>query len=83
VSTEAATCRHRWVRYVLDNSAPSHDQRDGVDAQGRPYRDVPMLPREVFAYAATIGSNFEARTIEAICKDCGANVLDAFRKALS
>lgn len=78
------TCKHDdFVRYVLDDSSPSHEQRDGLDDRGRPYRDVPMLPRQAFAYAATIGSTFESRTIEATCRTCGADVLATFRKELS
>jgi len=68
-------CKHGWVRYVLDDSAESAAQQDGVDAKGRKYRDVPMLPTQVFAYAETIGSTFAARVIEAVCRECGAVVL--------
>jgi hypothetical protein len=38
--TKTATCKHFWIRYVLDASGPSHAQRDGADDRGRPYRDV-------------------------------------------
>ena len=77
-------CKHdHFIRYVLDDSAASHAQRDDLDDRGRPYRDVPMLPRQVYAYAATIGSTFEARVIEASCRSCGADVLDAFHKELA
>lgn len=77
-------CRHAYfIRYVLDGSDASHAQRDGLDDRGRPYRDVPMLPRQAFAYAETIGSSFEARTLEATCRDCGADVLRALREELS
>ncbi len=76
-------CKHAWVRYALEDCAESHAQQDGVDAKGRPYRDVPMLPRQVFAYAETIGSSFEARTVEATCRDCGADLLGALREELS
>lgn len=79
-----AACKHDFfVRYVLDDSAVSHAQRDGLDDRGRPYRDVPMQPRQAFAYAATIGSTFEARVIEANCQTCGTDVLDAFRRELA
>ena len=79
-----AVCKHDdFIRYVLDDSAASHAQRDGLDDRGRPYRDVPMSPRQVFAYAATMGSTFEARVIEASCRSCSAEVLDAFRKELA
>lgn len=77
-------CKHGYfIRYVLDDSEPSHAQRDGLDDHGRPYRDVPMLPRQVFAYAATIGSSFESRVVQGNCRDCGADVLALFRKELS
>ena len=76
-------CKHFWVRYTLENSAESRAQQDGVDAQGRPYRDVPMQPRQVFAYAETIGSSFEKRTLEAACRDCGTALLSALREELS
>lgn len=65
-------CRHDWIRHVLDDSTASREQQDGVDGNGRPYRDVPMWPTAVFAYAATIGSNFAARVVEMKCCDCGA-----------
>lgn len=70
-----SACKHAWIRYFLDDSEASHAQRDDVDDRGRPYRDVPMLPRQAFAYAETIGSTFSARVLEAICRDCGATVL--------
>ena len=77
-------CKHdHFVRYVLDDSAESHAQRDGLDDRGRPYRDVPMTPRQVYAYAAMIGSTFEARVLEAVCRSCGADVLVAFREELA
>ena len=77
-------CLHRdFIRYVLDDSAPSHAQRDDVDDRGRPYRDVPMLPPQAFAYAATLGSTFATRVVEATCRNCGADVLDASMKAPS
>lgn len=80
----ATACTHgAFIRYVLDASAASHAQRDGVDDRGRPYRDVPMLPRQTFAYAVTIGSTFESRVVEATCRTCGADVLDTFHKELS
>ena len=71
-------CRngHDWIRYVLTDSPASHTQRDGIDNHGRPYRDVPMLPMEAFAYAKTIGSDFAKRVVEAICRDCGAKVMN-------
>jgi len=78
-----SACRHGWVRYVLDDSEPSRAQQDGVDDRGRPYRDVPMLPRQAFWYAATIGSTFESRTVEATCRDCGVDVLGTMREELS
>jgi hypothetical protein len=70
------TCKHDWIRYVLDDSATSRAQQDGVDSQGRPYREIPMLPRQAFVYAATIGSGFASRVIEANCRDCHADVLN-------
>jgi len=77
-------CKHDFfIRYVLDDSEPSHAQRDGLDDRGRPYREVPMLPHQAFAYAETIGSTFESRTVEATCRTCGADVLAMFRKELS
>lgn len=78
-----STCKHAWVRYVLDNSEASHAQRDDVDDRGRPYRDVPMLPRQAFAYAETIGSTFASRVVEARCRDCGADVIEASRGEFS
>ncbi len=75
-------CKHDWVRYVLDDCAASRDQQDGVDDRGRPYRDVPMMPRQAFAYAATIGSGFASRVLGATCLTCGADVLEASRKVL-
>lgn len=77
------TCKHFFIRYVLDDSQPSHAQRDGVDDQGRPYRELPLLPKEAFWYASTIGSTFESRTVAATCRDCGADVLAALRAELS
>jgi hypothetical protein len=76
VTASPKACEHFWIRYVLDDSAPSHAQRDGIDDRGRPYRDVPMRPMEAFAYAATIGSNFAKRVVEATCRDCGGEVID-------
>jgi hypothetical protein len=79
-----AACPHDFfIRYVLDDSAPSHAQRDGLDDRGRPYRDVPMLPWDAFAYAESIGSTFESRVLEASCRTCGVDVLDLFRKGLT
>lgn len=78
-----AACKHDWIRYVMDGSEESHAQRDGIDEQGRPYRDVPMMPREAFWYAGTIGSTFERRVVEATCRDCRADVLAALREELS
>ena len=75
-------CAHDWVRYVLDDSTASHAQKDGIDAAGRPYRDVPMWPVAAFAYAATIGSDFASRVVEQTCVGCGA-VLDAGMARLS
>lgn len=69
-------CKHVWIRYVLDDSAASHEQQDGLDACGRPYRDVPMLPKQVCAYAATIGSTFATRVVEATCRDCGHKLVE-------
>ena len=69
-------CKHDWIRYVLDESAASHEQQDGLDVQGRPYRDLPMLPKQAFAYAATIGSTFATRVVEATCRDCGEKIID-------
>jgi hypothetical protein len=71
----APSCKHDWVRYVLDDSAPSHAQQDGLDEQGRPYRDLPMLPKQAFAYAATIGSTFASRVVDATCRDCGLSII--------
>ena len=68
-------CAHDWIRYVLDDSPDSRAQQDGVDDRGRPYREVPMLPRQAFAYAATIGSTFAKRVVEARCTDCGVVIL--------
>jgi hypothetical protein len=68
-------CKHDWIRYILDDSASSHAQQDGLDDRGRPYRDVPILPRQAFAYATTIGSGFASRVIEATCRDCNIDVL--------
>ena len=77
-------CKHDYfIRYVLDDSAPSHAQRNGLDENGRPYRDVPMLPRQAFNYAHTIGSTFESRVLEAACTTCGADVLAIFNKELA
>jgi hypothetical protein len=70
------TCKHNWIRYVLDDSETSHAQRDDVDDRGRPYRDLPMLPAEAFAYATTIGSDFQKRVVEMICRSCGATLTD-------
>lgn len=70
------TCKHDWIRYVLDDSASSHAQRDDLDDHGRPYRDIPMRPLELFAYAGTLGSNFATRVVEAICRDCGVKIID-------
>jgi hypothetical protein len=70
-------CKHDWIRYVLDESAASHAQQDGLDEGGRPYRDVPMLPKQAFAYAATIGSTFATRVVEATCRDCGHKLIDS------
>ena len=78
-----STCEHFWIRYILDDSEASHAQRDDVDDRGRPYRDVPMQPRQAFAYAETIGSTFGSRVVEARCRDCDADVLEAARKELS
>lgn len=64
----------------MDDSAESHAQRDGVDEQSRPYRDVPLLPRQVFAYAETIGSTFGSRVVEARCRDCHADMLEAWSR---
>jgi hypothetical protein len=63
-------CKHDWVRYVLDHSVASREQQSGIDAQGRPYRDVPMWPSAAFAYAKTIGSDFQKRVVEMMCCDC-------------
>lgn len=79
----AAICKHDWIRYVLDDSAASRAQQDGIDDHGRPYRDVPMMPQQAFAYAARLGSTFASRVIEATCRACGADVLVASRKELS
>ena len=71
-------CLHRgFIRYVLDDSASSHAQRDGLDDRGRPYRDVPMLPTQAFAYAATLGSTFASRVVEATCEDCITHLITA------
>jgi hypothetical protein len=75
-------CVHKWVRYVLDDSARSHAQKDGVDPAGRPYRDVPMWPVAAFAYAAAIGSDFAARVVAQTCVACGV-VMDAGLARLS
>lgn len=75
-------CRHGWIRYVLDDSEASRAQQDGLDDRGRPYREIPMLPRQAFAYASTIGSTFASRVIEATCRDCGTTVLTS-REELS
>jgi hypothetical protein len=83
VSATSATCKHVWIRYVLDDSEASRAQQDGVDAHGRPYREIPMMPQQAYAYAATIGSTFASRVVEATCRDCGADVLAASRKELS
>jgi hypothetical protein len=72
----ANDCRHDWIRYTLDASAASHAQADGVDAAGRPYRNVPMWPAAAFAYAKTMGSDFADRVVEMTCTGCGAT-LDA------
>lgn len=69
-----SACKHDWIRYVLDDSAASHDQKNGFDAAGRPYRDVPMWPVAAFAYAETIRSDFAMRVVEMKCRDCGAAV---------
>jgi hypothetical protein len=66
------TCAHDWFRYTLDDSTTSHAQKDGLDDRGRPYRDVPMKPASAYAYARSIGSNFEDRVIKAACRGCGA-----------
>lgn len=70
-------CKHDRIRYVLDDSPDSRAQQHGIDDRGRPYREVPMLPRQAFAYAATIGSTFASRVVEARCTDCGAVILGA------
>lgn len=75
MSATRATCKHFWIRYVLDDSEPSHAQQDGIDDRGRQYRDVPMKPMQTFAYAETIGSNFASRVVEASCRDCGENII--------
>ena len=67
-----SACKHDWVRYVLNDSPASREQQDAVDAQGRPYRDVPMWPSAAFAYARTVGSDFAARVVEMTCRDCGS-----------
>ena len=67
-------CSHDWVRYTLDDSAASHAQKEGVDAAGRPYRDLHMWPVAAFAYAAWIGSDFAIRVVKQACADCGAEL---------
>jgi len=62
------TCKHFTIRYVLTDA----EGADGVDDRGRPYRDICLTPKEVFGYAAAIGSNFKDRVVEATCRDCGA-----------
>jgi hypothetical protein len=69
-------CSHDWVRYTLDDSAVSHAQKDGVDAAGRPYRDLSIWPVAASRYAAAIGSDFVARVVKQACVGCGAE-LDA------
>jgi hypothetical protein len=67
-------CSHDWIRYVLDDSAASHAQKDATDAAGRPYRDLPMWPAAAFAHAEMIGSTFAARVVQMTCADCGAGI---------
>jgi len=71
-SSMTKPCSHDWIRYTLNDSAPSHAQKDDVDTVGRPYRDLPMWPASAFAHAATIGSDFAARVVALACADCGA-----------
>ncbi len=73
---DADACPHDFLRYVLDDSAKSRAQRDGVDAEGRSYRDVPMRPEAIYAYAETIGSDFKDRVRAIQCASCGVAIED-------